>query len=865
MDDQSPTPDPAAQEACIQAVVSVFPDVCLEYLDKLAGPLLYDPDTVITYLVDLIESGTTYTRRRQANLRKRKRDEDDDDDDLEEEEVCDAKRRYGHPSRAETSLSHGQMVAMRRLITGDFPLVSSKDVTRLLTQNGMNLLPTYLALYKIVDDEDQVAQHLTLKKRPTGQEAQYRPENIDETIANSENEAGRELLKELRAARLIRASLVNKKNKELQAKEAEEKDYEEAKSRGLLMECECCFTELPENRLVHCDAELCHWFCMDCARRNAETLIGLSKYEMTCMSMDGCEAGFCQAQRIKFLDKKLTKALDRIEQEAVLRMAGIDNLASCPFCPFAAEYPSIEINREFRCENPTCQVISCRLCEAETHLPKTCAEAALENGVPARRGIEEAMSSALIRKCNKCNTPFIKESGCNKMRCPREGCRNNQCYVCSKSCDYAHFNDVTRGGKAGNCPLFDVTEKRHEEEIQNARNKALKVATENNPGINAELLNINMSDKVAEDDERKRRQRVPQFRRGYIYGEHELDDAPVDFEVAFGAVGARALRAIDAGARMVAGAMGNRRPPRPNLGQRAAQILHNPHGGALEEENDALIAMVQGRQVQIQAQAQAIAAQGGPGQAEQAAHWQAAQAAQFDAVLEADMELIHQGEPAGDRRVPMQVELEQMQDGFEQMMRWAAEGVEQVFQPQLGQQHDLGQRQHLQEGPNVQHGQIQGLQRPAVRALPIPGQQNPQHIQQYQPYRLIPRQRPLPPDIQYPPPQQQPPPQMLPQLPQRQEQVQVQGDDQQNQQQAADNNRPQDWLERLQGMNLGFGAMQDMNFGRTFLNNDLDGMRGHPAAAPEAAGAPGLAGYNRDLFELNAEWLAPARRFEPLG
>lgn len=112
MDDQSPTPDPAAQEACIQAVVSVFPDVCLEYLDKLAGPLLYDPDTVITYLVDLIESGTTYTRRRQANLRKRKRDEDDDDDDLEEEEVCDAKRRYGHPSRAETSLSHGQMVAM---------------------------------------------------------------------------------------------------------------------------------------------------------------------------------------------------------------------------------------------------------------------------------------------------------------------------------------------------------------------------------------------------------------------------------------------------------------------------------------------------------------------------------------------------------------------------------------------------------------------------------------------------------------------------------------------------------------------------------------------------------------------------------
>lgn len=83
-------------------------------------------------------------------------------------------------------------------------------------------------------------------------------------------------------------------------------------------------------------------------------------------------------------------------------MAGIENLASCPFCPFAAEYPPVEDNREFRCENPTCQIVSCRLCNAHTHIPKTCAEAALESGIPARRGIEEAMTAALIRKCNKC-------------------------------------------------------------------------------------------------------------------------------------------------------------------------------------------------------------------------------------------------------------------------------------------------------------------------------------------------------------------------------------------------------------------------------------------------------------------------------
>lgn len=30
------------------------------------------------------------------------------------------------------------------------------------------------------------------------------------------------------------------------------------------------------------------------------------------------------------------------------------------------------------------------------------------------------MSAALIRKCNKCSAPFIKENGCNKV-CSRSG------------------------------------------------------------------------------------------------------------------------------------------------------------------------------------------------------------------------------------------------------------------------------------------------------------------------------------------------------------------------------------------------------------------------------------------------------------
>jgi len=143
-------------------------------------------------------------------------------------------------------------------------------------------------------------------------------------------------------------------------------------------------------------------------------------------------------------------ALERNEQEANLRLAGIKNLASCPFCPFAAEYPPVEVDREFRCQAPDCEKVSCRLCKLKSHIPKSCDEFAKENGLSIRRQIEEAMSAALIRKCNKCNTPFVKEEGCNKMTCTRNGCFNIQCYVCSKSCTYDHFNDPGRGGKLGN-------------------------------------------------------------------------------------------------------------------------------------------------------------------------------------------------------------------------------------------------------------------------------------------------------------------------------------------------------------------------------------------------------------------------------
>ncbi len=214
-------------------------------------------------------------------------------------------------------------------------------------------------------------------------------------------EAARATCRAATAGREAKAAEERRKEQE------ETENLERAQAEGTTSDCGCCCEEHALNRMVHCTGETIHWFCVGCARQMAETVVGLSKYHLACMSMDGCDATFARDQKAVFLDDRLSAALEVNEQEAVLRMAGIENLATCPFCPYAAEYPPVEENKEFQCENPDCGMVTCRLCREETHIPRSCEEAARERGHSARRAIEEAMSAALIRKCNKCQKPFI--------------------------------------------------------------------------------------------------------------------------------------------------------------------------------------------------------------------------------------------------------------------------------------------------------------------------------------------------------------------------------------------------------------------------------------------------------------------------
>ncbi|KAI1409196.1 hypothetical protein F5Y13DRAFT_96534 [Hypoxylon sp. FL1857] len=400
------------------------------------------------------------------------------------------------------------------LICISFPRIPAITIRNYMLQNKQSVFEAYTAIDEAVRNWNDADPPWKEKKTLSKKMADFTPDqvpNLDMARFSLEEQAA---ITELGAARELKSI----KDAKLVAEAEEEHNFNREKSMGQIAECGCCFDEFALNRMVQCNGEEVHWFCRGCMRRQAETNIGLSKHELTCMSMDGCSAGFSLAQRNLFLDKKSRVALERIEQEAVLRMAGIENLETCPFCPYAAEYPPVEIDKEFRCVNPGCEKVSCRLCRKETHIPKTCAESTADHGLDARHILEEAMSAALIRTCNKCKNPFLKVDGCNKVRCSR--CGTMHCYVCRKTItDYKHFNDVSRGGKTGRCPLYDSTEERHQQEVQRAEEETRQKVARDNPEVAADALKIKVSEGV-QQDELQRKQNDSRYRAAAGLGPH---------------------------------------------------------------------------------------------------------------------------------------------------------------------------------------------------------------------------------------------------------------------------------------------------------------------------------------------------------
>ena len=129
---------------------------------------------------------------------------------------------------------------------------------------------------------------------------------------------------------------------------------------------------------------------------------------------------------------------------------------------------------KFNCQNPQCQRASCMSCSkawADIHI---CHESSL---LDLRTQVELAMSLAIKRTCPKCNTSFVKSSGCNKLTCI---CGYQMCYVCRKDIGngegYRHFCEHFRpnGGRGctecSKCDLYRCED--DEIVVKNAKEEA---------------------------------------------------------------------------------------------------------------------------------------------------------------------------------------------------------------------------------------------------------------------------------------------------------------------------------------------------------------------------------------------------------
>ena len=288
------------------------------------------------------------------------------------------------------------------------------------------------------------------------------------------------------------------------AKQAEEAEDQRLRAMGEVMECQCCYDDFIPPKMTHCDGEGCHFFCLDCAKTNANTVIGNSRYILQCMDGSGCKATFSRYERSRFLDDKTIEKLERLQQQDEIRMAEIQNLSTCPFCDFAAICDPIEEDREFRCHNPECEEVSCRLCKAKTHIPMSCEEFKKETGVSERRVIEEARTEALIRTCGKCQVRILKEEGCNKVICT--SCSAVLCDYCGKDISkvmYNHFDGqgrappgVVTNGPGAKCPLYDESNKRKDRQVEEAEKQAMAKVRAEHPDLSEDDLKIKFAESV---------------------------------------------------------------------------------------------------------------------------------------------------------------------------------------------------------------------------------------------------------------------------------------------------------------------------------------------------------------------------------
>ncbi|KAF2638077.1 hypothetical protein P280DRAFT_529774 [Massarina eburnea CBS 473.64] len=463
--------EPISDIECVQLILNVLPDVSVDHLLSLISETARTPAACERIIARLLDGGTYPKEKEEAECRKRKRDSEDSGEfDGDVDSANDA----------------GYFKDALALLKDEFLPVPVRHIEQVLLEHN-----TFFKAYGVLGEQLRTYQNIA---HPFTKNRTLRTKQKAETMLIG---CGSTIPKELAAVRRSEEKKADERRKAAELEQAEQENLWRAQRDGEMGECLCCYDDFPTNRMTSCDGDTIHFFCFTCAKKYVETEIGLGRTKPVCFADLSCNGTFARKQLQHFLGEKSFERLEHMKQQQDLAAAGLDFLSECPFCDYKAECPPVEVDKEFRCLNPKCRKVSCRLCENETHVPLSCEEFKKDNKLSVRHIVEEAMSAALIRSCNQCKHPFVKEAGCNKMTCTH--CRNVQCYVCSKNvAAYDHFIDGQGGPRDDDsrCPLHDNVEARHEQEVTKAAEEARAKAQAENPDILEADLMIQVSDGV---------------------------------------------------------------------------------------------------------------------------------------------------------------------------------------------------------------------------------------------------------------------------------------------------------------------------------------------------------------------------------
>ncbi|KAK3072921.1 hypothetical protein LTR53_005920 [Teratosphaeriaceae sp. CCFEE 6253] len=488
LDPATHAPKEITVEVCLQTVLEIFPDISHDHVRTLWNSLDSEAEgheslpgsARLDNIIEQLVSATSYPKQERTSQPRRKRKREDS---INEPDT----KRWEREDRE--VMPTYLKVTMQAMLKAEFPEFPVHYVNETLAAQKH----FYKAHVALANEKDGRVTNGRAYGRLRGRP----PKNLASADTIAANGGWPPLTEELEAAR-ARVQIIRAQHAADDArKQAEETNLQRAKERGETAECSACFDDLPLNRQIHCDGPAAHFTCFDCAETYIKSEVGESRCRVLCTA--GCGAAFAPNQLNLLLDKQLLEKLAELEQEKAIRDANLEDLEECPFCDYKAIVPPLEEDFEFRCANPECEKISCRRCKSTTHIPISCEQHAKDNQIDHRHKIEEAMTAAMIRACNKCKKQFIKDYGCNKMMCP--SCNNLQCYVCSQSlAGYEHFDQAPQRARTGEtatkCPLYDNVEERHEREVKEAEAAARAQVLAENPNVQLDALQFKVSDAV---------------------------------------------------------------------------------------------------------------------------------------------------------------------------------------------------------------------------------------------------------------------------------------------------------------------------------------------------------------------------------